>query len=75
MDTFHEILNQLGQRHVRYGVSPHSLPFLGQALFMSLRELLGSEWTDDLEDAWTQVYDLISSEMMRAMFNMSTCKG
>jgi hemoglobin-like flavoprotein len=68
-DTLREMLQQLGKRHVGYGVSPHFFPFLGQALTYALAERLGDEWNDDLETAWLDVYEQLSGEIMKSILN------
>ena len=65
-----EMLNQLGKRHVSYGVTPHYLPFMGRALILALSDFLGKEnWSDKLEDAWYEVYCRMSGVMMQAILD------
>jgi hemoglobin-like flavoprotein len=54
----------LGRNHVRYGVKPEHYPAVGEALMWSLAKGLGSQWTDDAEQAWRKVYDLIAQRMI-----------
>ena len=63
-----EILRELGSRHARYGVKPQFFPFMGEALIEALEDTLGKEtWTDEVEAAWTTVYDELSHDMMRVI--------
>jgi hypothetical protein len=42
---------------------------MGQALMYALAQTMGSDWDDDLEDCWWQVYDQLSGEIMKTMLN------
>jgi hemoglobin-like flavoprotein len=68
-DTLREILQQLGKRHMGYGVSPHYFPFLGQALTYALSKTMGDDWNEDLNNAWLDVYEQLSGEIMKTMLN------
>lgn len=67
-ETLDEILFELGKRHVKYGVSPHFFPFMGQALLFALESALGNHWNDDLKEAWVEVYDELSGGIMKSIF-------
>jgi hemoglobin-like flavoprotein len=45
---------------------------MGQALIYALSETMGSDWDCDLEEAWLEVYDQLSGEIMKAIFNESS---
>jgi hemoglobin-like flavoprotein len=45
-ERFFDDLFQLTVRHIRYGVRPEYLGPFGAALFATLEELLGQDWTD-----------------------------
>lgn len=68
-ETLTEILNELGKRHVRYQVKPHYFPFMFQALVYALSEELGDRWNLDVEEAWVEVYDELSGEIMKTILN------
>jgi hemoglobin-like flavoprotein len=67
MDTVEEILTQLGERHRRYGVKAEYIPLLGQAIRESLKEVIGSEWTDSVHTSWVAVYEAISAILLKAL--------
>jgi hemoglobin-like flavoprotein len=46
----------LGERHAAYGVSEEQYDDVGAALLMSLRAVLGDEFSDDVEAAWATLY-------------------
>ena len=61
-------LQDLGVRHVRYGV-PHDSPYystVGAALIETLEAGLGDAFTAEVKEAWTAAYALIVSVMTEA---------
>ncbi len=62
-----EIMTELGAKHVVYGVKPDMFPIMGEALFWTLKEMLGDKFKDENEKAWKETYDALSSDMIRAM--------
>lgn len=58
------VLKELGQRHIGYGVRKEYYPIAGQALVHSLRQVLGEEWSPELENAWEETYGLIVEGML-----------
>ena len=45
----------------------HFFPFMGQAVVYALSETLKDEWTKEIEDAWVEVYDELSAEIMKSI--------
>ncbi|MCG8418931.1 MAG: globin domain-containing protein [Proteobacteria bacterium] len=60
------VLQDLGVRHAGYMVQEHHYDYVGEALLLTLREGLGDEFTDDVETAWTAVYQFIATVMKQA---------
>jgi len=61
MDTFEDILLDLGQRNVRYGVEPEFYVSLGQALMEVLSEnLTPEEFSPKVKADWVEVYAGVS---------------
>lgn len=54
----------LGRNHQHYGAKPEHYPVVGEALLWSLARGLGSHWTDEMEQAWRKVYDLVAQRMI-----------
>ena len=63
-DRTTRMLQRLGERHRGYGVEQSHYPIVGEALVATLREALGNEFTEEVEQAWTDAFELISSAMM-----------
>jgi hemoglobin-like flavoprotein len=60
------LVEQLGRRHVRYGVEPEHYDTVGTALLATLRGGLGDAWTRETEEAWTAAYTTLAGAMRRA---------
>ena len=62
-----EILMELGEKHVRYGVKPEFFPSMGRALIEAVDNNLGeNEFTDEIKANWHEVYGALSYDMIRA---------
>ena len=59
------ILEELGRRHVGYGVLPSHYPIVRQALIAMLRQTLRNELTPAVLAAWGELYDLVEVSMLR----------
>jgi len=61
------LLEDLGRRHVSYGVEPHHLDALGEALLATLSELEGERFSVATEQAWARAYAGIAEAMQRGL--------
>ena len=64
-DIIHEVTN-LARRHFKYGVKRYHYDAVGAALLFTLALGLDKDWTEDLAEAWTACYTLLSSVMIEA---------
>jgi hypothetical protein len=60
-----EILEDLGKKHARFGVTPSMFPPMGMALLATVKELLGDKYTPEVKMAWLEVYHAFSYDMIR----------
>lgn len=60
------VLQQLGRRHVGYGVQAAHYDTVGGALLKTLEQGLGPAFTPDVKAAWTAVYGVMASTMIQA---------
>lgn len=63
LPTLVPVLRQLGARHAAYGVRDEHYDVVGAALLKTLSQGLGDEFTPELREAWTGVYEIVASTM------------
>jgi len=56
-------LKLLGAKYRAIGVEPYHYGGVGEALLWTLKQSLGSNWSPELEDAWTALCTLIAEAM------------
>lgn len=66
LETILPAVQDLGRRHVQYGVPDESYQTVGEALLWTLEQGLGDDFTDDVREAWTQTYVTLSTVMLDA---------
>lgn len=59
-------VQDLGKRHVGYGVTNDMYETVGAALIETLEAGLGDDFTDDVKAAWVEVYTVLSTTMQAA---------
>ncbi|MDP6923913.1 MAG: globin family protein [Candidatus Scalindua sp.] len=66
LDTIILTIQDLGKRHVGYGVKDEYYETVGEALLWTLEQGLGKDFTPDVKDAWAETYKLLSDIMKSA---------
>jgi hemoglobin-like flavoprotein len=64
-DALRAELEELGARHVRYGVEDRHYAIVGQALLDMLAQVLGEGFTAETRNLWAGLYGAIADNMMR----------
>ena len=59
-------VEQLGKRHVGYGVKDEHYDTVAAALLWTLEQGLGPAFTPDVKEAWTVVYGILAGTMKAA---------
>lgn len=59
-------VEDLGRRHVDYGVRPEQYDTVGQALLWTLGQGLGDAFTAEVREAWAAAYGVLAGTMQRA---------
>ncbi len=59
-------IQDLGRRHVGYGVRKEDYTTVGGALLWTLEQGLGTAWTAEVKDSWVAAYTLLSGVMIDA---------
>jgi hemoglobin-like flavoprotein len=65
-------VEELGRRHLMYGVRPEHYATVGTALLWTLRTGLGDAFTSEVREAWTCAYQFLSSTMQQAAAKAET---
>lgn len=68
MEVFEPSLEELGRKHIAYGVKETHYETVGDALILTLRAMLGASLTEQLEAAWIAAYSLIAGTMQRGVY-------
>ncbi|RED18073.1 globin domain-containing protein [Pontivivens insulae] len=66
LDTLLPAARDLAIRHTAYGVQTEHYDHVGTALITTLQDLLGRDFTDEDQAAWTRVYGTLSGQMIAA---------
>lgn len=68
LDSVVPVVQDLGQRHVQYGVKPEHYDTVGAALIQTLAQGLGDAFTPQVKDAWIKVYGVLAGTMKAAAY-------
>ena len=66
LDEIVPAVQELGVKHLDYGVKNSQYDTVGAALLWTLGQGLGDAFTADVESAWADVYNLLASTMKEA---------
>lgn len=69
-DVLTDTLKHLGAKHVKYGTIREHYPMVGTSLLKTFKSYLGTDWTLQVEQSWTDAYEAISSVMLEGTKNM-----
>jgi hemoglobin-like flavoprotein len=64
LDAIVPALQNLGARHVRYGVLPEHYPVVGIALLEAMATVGGDEWRPEYTSAWAGAYGVVRDAML-----------
>jgi len=70
LDALLPAVQNLGRRHVGYGVTTDHYATVGTALLWTLSQGLGAVFTPAVEEAWTVAYTLLANVMQAAAAEM-----
>ena len=69
LETIVPAVQELGRRHVDYGVKAEDYDVVGEALLWTLGQGLGDAFTDETKAAWTETYGLLAATMKEAAYS------
>ena len=64
-------VQDLGRRHVQYGVQPQHYNTVAQAILWMLEQTLGAAFTPAVKQSWTEVYTILADTMIAAANEVS----
>lgn len=59
-------LQEMGRRHVGYGVTPEMYPRVAESLVETFAEVAGDDWTAEMERAWYDALGAVADMMLSA---------
>jgi hemoglobin-like flavoprotein len=62
------VVEDMGRRHVAYGVTEAHYDTVGSALIWALDKGLGEQFTPAVKDAWVETYTTLASAMKQAAY-------
>jgi hypothetical protein len=65
-EMFQSIISHAGRQHAQFGAKPPHFAAFGDALLWGLEHQFGDAFTPELKEAWSTLYGVVQSEMMRA---------
>ena len=68
LDKLVPVLQQLAIKHVDYGVKVDDYTPVGNALLFALKTGLGNEFTDEVKEAWRDLYIVVADVMRSAAY-------
>ena len=66
LDSIVGAVEELGRRHVGYGVKTEHYATVGEALLWTLQQGLGDDFTSEVKFAWVEAYGLLAGVMQNA---------
>ena len=66
LDQLSPAVSNLGRRHMAYGVTDEHYSSVGRALIWTLEQGLGADFTPEVKEAWSTVYDVLADTMKNA---------
>ena len=66
LETLIPTMENLGRRHIAYGVTREQYEPLSDALMWSFSQTLGEEFTPQMESAWRSVYKMLADAALKA---------
>lgn len=66
LDLILPVVQDLGRRHLDYGVKDKDYDNVGSALLWTLEQGLGDDFTAEVKQAWAEAYGLLATVMIDA---------
>ena len=63
--NFELLVQDTAEKHIGYGATPKYYELVGEALLWMMQEQLRNDFTPAVQEAWTEVYQMIATAMQR----------
>ncbi|ESO88775.1 hypothetical protein LOTGIDRAFT_125519, partial [Lottia gigantea] len=67
LDKVEETMKSLGNRHTKYQVMPEHVDLMGPHFVQAIQKCMESEWNKETEDAWYQMFKLMTFYMKEGL--------
>ncbi|AWB65513.1 hemin receptor [Saccharobesus litoralis] len=67
LESIVPVVQQLGVKHIDYGVKDEHFPIVAEALLWTLEQGLGDAWNEEVKGAWVEAYTVLANTMIDAM--------
>jgi hemoglobin-like flavoprotein len=64
IDGLKKDIDDMARRHVKYNVKPEHYDLVGKSLLWTLEQGLGSDWNQDVKNAWVSCYTTLAERML-----------
>lgn len=64
IDDLKKDIDDMARRHVNYNVKPEHYDLVGKSLLWTLERGLGSDWNQDVKNAWVSCYTTLAEQML-----------
>lgn len=75
MDALLPALQELGQRHQKYGAEPEHYIAVADVLIAVMAEIAGDQWTEQMQQAWRGALNAIAGIMLGAYTGAGAAPG
>jgi len=65
-DVLENALSGMGKKHQDYGALPEHYGAVAETLLGVMAEFAGDNWTDEIQDAWTEALTMVAEKMIAA---------
>lgn len=66
-----QLLHELGKKHIMYGAKPEYVDLIGPQFVYAVKPSLEDHWTNEIEEAWLQLFRFIAYCMKESMLECS----
>lgn len=65
LENIEGLIQRIAEKHVGLGVKPEHYPVVGETLLQAVKDILGSQATIEILDAWEEAYNMIADTFIK----------